>query len=166
MTGFPGGPAISTTGGERHAGPIRIEERPDKKLKMSIAWMAAIRQGFRSTGQPNRLLATLLACVFILACHCQLWCGLEGLWAEHVTHSCCNYGSAQPQSHHSDPGCCRSHYPPLVIRSRLVSIPQLSVRALATLRLIAPPPVGAGWILVDRAFRITSNHISDASLRI
>lgn len=166
MTGFPGGSAISPIGGERHAVPFRIDERPDKKLKVSIAWMAAIRQGFRSTGQPNRLLAALLACVFILAGHCQLWCGPEGVWAERVTHSCCNQGSAPPQSHHSDPGCCRSHHPPLEIRSRLVPIPQLSVRALATVLLIALPPVGARSILVDCAFQMTSAPISDAILRI
>src|SRR5277367_6839036 len=166
MSGFPGGPAISPTGGERHAVPIRIDERPDKKLKMSIAWMAAIRQGFRSTGQPNRLLATLLACVVILACRCQLWCGLEGLWAERATHSCCNHRSAPPQSHHSHPDCCRSLHPPLEIRSRLVPTPQRSVRALATLLLIALPQVGAHSILVRRAFQMTSAPISDAILRI
>jgi len=165
MTGFPGGPAISPTGGERHAVPIRIDERPDKKLKMSIAWMAAIRQGFRSTGQPNRLLAALLACVLTLACHCQRWCGLEGLRARDVIHSCCHHGSAPPRSHHSHPDCCRSRHPPLEIRSRLVPTPQRSVRALATVLLIALPPVGARSILVDRAFQMPSALISDAILR-
>ena len=125
-----------------------------------------MQQRIRSAPRPYRFLAVLLACVFTLANHCQLWCSFEEPGAGRRAHSCCDHGTTPPRSHHRNPECCRSDYPTPEIRSRMIPTPWLSVLAPPAIHVIAPPSMGRPLILVDRKLRMTSATVSDPILRI
>jgi hypothetical protein len=125
-----------------------------------------MQQGIRSAPRPYRFLAVLLACVFTLANHCQLWCSFEESGAELRAHSCCDHGTTSPQSHHGNQKCCRSDYPTPEIRSRMVPTPGLSVLAPSALRVFAPHPMDRRLILVDPTLLVTGATVSNPILRI